>query len=77
MYGVVKLRLALADIGDAPDEADQVVVAREHERVDHDAALAARRDLGARLGDDERVEAEGVLVDAAVGLRQRRTACRR
>ena len=34
--------------------------------------LAARGDLRARLGDDERVEAEGVLVDAAVGLRQRR-----
>jgi hypothetical protein len=31
----------------------------------------ARRDLGARLGDDERVETEGVLVDASVGLRER------
>ena len=35
-------------------------------------ALPARGDLGARLGDDERVEAEGVLVDAAVRLGQRR-----
>src|SRR6185436_15900859 len=46
-----EVRLALADVGDAADEADQVVVAREHEGVDHDAALAARRDLGAGLGD--------------------------
>src|SRR5579863_9270345 len=36
-----EVRLALTDIGDAPDEADEIVVAREHERVDHDAALPA------------------------------------
>src|SRR5712671_1534298 len=53
-----EVRLALADVGDAAHEAHQIVVARQHERVDHDAALAARGDLGARLGDDERVEAE-------------------
>src|SRR6267378_2729891 len=67
-----EVRLPLADVGDAADEAHQVVVAREHERVDHDAALAAGRHLGARLGDDEWIEAEGVLVDAPVRLRQRR-----
>ena len=66
-----EVRLALADVGDAAHEAHEVVVARQHERVDHDAALAARGHLGARFGDDERVEAEGVLVDAAVGLRER------
>src|SRR5262249_21076947 len=63
--------LPLADIRHAPDEADEIVIARQHKRVDHDAALAARGDLGAGLGDDERVEAERVLVNAAVGLRQR------
>src|SRR5262249_34085750 len=52
--------LALADVGDAADEAHEIVVAGQHERVDHDAALAAGGDLRARLGDDERVEAEGV-----------------
>src|SRR5438067_7512303 len=67
-----EVRLALADGGDAAHEAHEIVVARQHERVDHDAALAARGDLGARLSDDERVEAEGVLVDAPVGLRERR-----
>src|SRR6266545_5808731 len=51
--------LALADVGHPPNEANQVVVARQHERVDHDPALAARRHLSARFGDDERVEAEG------------------
>ena len=64
--------LAVADLGDLADEADQVVVARQHERVDQDAGLAAGRHLGERLRDDERIEAEGVAVDAAVGARQRR-----
>ena len=62
----------MADLGDLADEADEVVVAREHERVDQDAGLAARRHLGERLRDDERIEAEGVAVDAAVGPGQRR-----
>ena len=62
----------MADLGDLPDEADEVVVARQHERVDQDAGLAARGDLGERLRHDERIEAEGVAVDAAVGPRERR-----
>src|ERR1700674_5051204 len=48
-----EVRLAFADLGDSTYEAHQVVVAREHEGVDHDAALAARGHFGARLGDDE------------------------
>src|SRR4029079_19771334 len=41
--------LAVADLGDLAHEADQIVVAREHERVDQDAGLAARGDFGKRL----------------------------
>src|SRR5437868_3634503 len=36
-----EVRLALADVRDAPHEADEIVVARQHEGVDHDAALPA------------------------------------
>src|SRR5882724_8366048 len=68
--GCGELRLALADLGDAPDKTDEVVIARQHERVDHDATFPAGGDLGAGLGHDEGIEAESVLVDAAVGLRQ-------
>ena len=67
-----EVRLAVADLGDLADEAHEVVVAREHERVDQDAGLAAGGHFRERLGDDERIEAEGVAVDAAVGPRQRR-----
>src|SRR5580692_5759754 len=58
-----EIRLALADVRHAAHEADEVVVARQHERVDENPALAARGDLGARFRDDERVEAERVLED--------------
>src|SRR3990167_9483273 len=64
--------LAVADLGDAADEADEVVVAREHERVDEAARLAALGHLGERLRHYERVEAERVAVDVAVGLREGR-----
>ena len=64
--------LAVADLGDLADEADEIRIAREHERVDQDTPLAARRDLGEGLGHDEGIEAERVAIDAAVGARQRR-----
>src|SRR5215211_1664124 len=32
-----EIRLALANVGDTPDEAHQVVIARQHEGIDHDA----------------------------------------
>ena len=66
-----EVRLTFANLRHPADEADQIVVAGEHERIDHDAALAACRHLGAGFGDDERIESERVLVDAPVGLRQR------
>src|SRR5689334_19757314 len=34
-----EVRLAVADLGDLAHEADEVVVAREHERVDQDPRL--------------------------------------
>src|SRR5262249_27580537 len=67
-----EVRLAVADFGDLAHEADEIVVAREHERVDQDARLAAGGDLGERLRHDVGVEAERVAVDTAVGARQRR-----
>ena len=67
-----EVRLAVADLGDLAHEADEIVVAREHERVDQDAGLAARGDLGERLRHDERIEPEGVAVDPAVGAGERR-----
>src|SRR5204863_5052423 len=67
-----KIRLAFADLGDTADEAYEIVVAGQHESVDHDPAFPARRHFRARFGDDERVEAEGVLVNAAIRLSQRR-----
>src|SRR2546425_6081565 len=67
-----EIRLAFADLGDTADEAYEIVVAGQHEGVDHDPAFPARRHFRARFGDDERVEAEGVLVNAAIRLRQRR-----
>src|SRR5688572_984986 len=48
-----EVRLAVADLGDLPDEADEIVVAREHERIDQDPGLAAGGDLGKRLRHDE------------------------
>src|ERR1700704_5050779 len=48
-----EVRLALADLGDAPDKADEVVIAGQHEGVDHDATFPAGRDLGAGFGHDE------------------------
>ena len=56
---------------------DQAVIACQHERVDDDAGFAALGDFLKSLRHDERVEAEGVLVNAAVFERQgRRLAIR-
>src|SRR3954470_2897525 len=61
-----EVRLAVADFGHLAYEADEIVVARQHERIDQDSRLAAGRHFRKRLGDDERIEAERVAVDAAV-----------
>ena len=46
-------------------------VAGEHEGVDHDVGAFTAADFFEGFGDDEGVEAEGVLVDAAVGKSER------
>src|SRR5689334_18982633 len=61
-----EVRFAVADLGDLSHETDEIVVAREHERVDENPCLAACGDFRERFGHDERVEAEGVAIDAAV-----------
>jgi hypothetical protein len=58
---------AAAHGGDFLHELHEGEVAGEHEGVDHDVGAFAASDFFEGLGDDERVEAEGVLVDAAVG----------
>ena len=69
--GSGEVGFAAAHLGDFLDEVDQAVVAGEHEGVDHDAGALAFVDFFERLADDERIEAEGVFVDAAVFERQR------
>jgi hypothetical protein len=51
------------------DEADPGRSARENALIM--MPLCGTPRLGARLGDDERVETEGILVDAPVGLCER------
>src|SRR3989449_6187893 len=50
---------------------NQTVIACEHERVDHDSGSLALVHFLERLRDNERVEPEGILVNAAVFERQR------
>ena len=49
------------------DELHEGEVVGEHEGVDHDVRALAAGYFFEGLGDDQRVEAEGVFVDAAVG----------
>ena len=58
---------ATAHRADLLDELHEREVAGEHEGVDHDVGAFAAGDFFEGLGDDEWVEAEGVLVDAAIG----------
>ena len=62
---------AAAHGADLLDELHEREVAGEHEGVDHDVGALAAGDLFEGFGDDEGVEAEGVLVDAAVGEGER------
>ena len=52
---------------DGLDELHEGEVVGEHEGVDHDVGALAAADFLEGFFDDERVEAEGVFVDAAVG----------
>ena len=54
------------------DELHEGEVAGQHEGIDHDVGALAAGYLFEGLGDDERVETEGVLVDATVGQGERR-----
>ena len=62
---------AAAHGADLLNELHERKIAGQHEGVDHDVGALAAGDLFECLGDDERVEAEGVLVDAAVGQGER------
>jgi len=47
-------------------ELDELEIVGEHEGVDHDAGAFAAADFFESFLDDDGIEAEGVLVDAAV-----------
>src|SRR3984957_11590453 len=58
--------LAAGDGGDLLHELDERKIAGQHERVNHDAGALAAGDFVESLLDHDGVEAEGVLVNAAV-----------
>ena len=65
-----EIGFAAAEFGDFLHEVDQAVIAGEHEGIDQDAGALAFGDFFERLGDDQRIEAEGVFVNAAVFERE-------
>src|ERR1700677_4860038 len=69
--GSGEIGLAAAKFGNFLDEVHQAVVAGEHESVDQNPGSLALRDFLERLRDYQRIQAEGVLVNAPVFQRQR------
>ena len=65
-----EIRLAAADLGHLLHEIHQAVIAGQHEGIDQDPLLLAAVHFFQRAADHQRVEAEGVLVHAAVFQRQ-------
>src|SRR6185312_8457407 len=63
---------ASAHLRDLMDKLDEAGVGGEHEGVDHDVGALAAGYFLQRFADDERVEAEGVAVDASIFERERR-----
>src|SRR5580693_6256461 len=61
-----EIGFAAAKLGNFLYEMYQAVVAGEHEGVDQNSSALALGDFFEGLGDDQRIEAEGVLVDAAI-----------
>src|SRR5205085_1274313 len=70
-HGVCKIRLASADLRHSLHELDESAVAREHERVDHDAGTSAVRHFFECLTDYSQVESHRILIDVTVRHRQR------
>ena len=64
--GCGEIGFAAAHFGDFLDEVDEAVVAGEHEGVDEDSGALALIYFFQGLADYERVEAEGIFVNAAV-----------
>ena len=64
--------LAATNLADLMDEVHQAVVIGEHKSVDQDAGAAAAGNFLECLADHQRVEPEGVFVNASVFERQRR-----
>ncbi len=74
--GSCEVGLAPAHLRDFLNELHQAVIARQHERVNHDSRALALVDFLERLADNEGVQAERVFVDSSV-LESAPKACRR
>ena len=61
-----EIGFASAHFGDFLDEVDKAVVTGEHEGVDQNAGALAFVDFFESLADNERIEPEGVFVNATV-----------
>src|SRR5882724_9178418 len=70
VVGSREVGFAFAHLRDSLDEIDERIVAGEHEGVNHDTGALAFVDFFERFADDERIETEGVFVDAAVFERE-------
>src|ERR1700730_10293460 len=65
-----EIGFAAAELGNFLHEVDQAVVAGEHKSIDQDSGTFAFGDFFQGLRDHQRIEAEGVLVNAAVFERE-------
>src|SRR5271154_2728201 len=67
-----EISLAAAKLRHLLHEMDEAIIARQHESIDQDPCAFALRHFLERLRHHERVEAESILVDAAILESKRR-----
>ena len=61
-----EVSLTPAHLGYFLNELNQPIIACEHKSIDENSAFLAARNFLQRLADDQRIQAEGVLVDPAI-----------
>src|SRR5580704_8893880 len=61
-----EIGLAAAKFGNFLHEVDEAVITGKHKSIDQDSGALALGDFFERLGDNQWIEAEGILVNAAV-----------
>ena len=67
--GVGEVCFAIRHRGHLFHELDEVVIAREHERINHDAGFATGLDFTKRCVHDPGIAAHGILVELSRGER--------